>query len=891
MASGGEADNGRAEARLEGGCVVGTVPPALVHQGEVGVVLDGVLRHAVAVGPAGSFSFPLAGPRTPESFDLEELATGRRLLRTPIPVGALDGFALDELRLNGTVLEGSFSLGWAPHPFLPVAFLSDGTEAARGLAFRAAGTGPPAYRFRLPLHMVPAGPLPVAPVVAGVRRDGFARSLDCAFAGYVDTVAGADVSGWVVDTTRPEQVQRVEVRRGGRVVASASTGRERVDVAQAIPGAGLCGFSVRVPVSERMRGDDEPYQVVLAGTETLLRGGSVRVPAAPPRMGTLDAAAGAILRGWAVDATLPGAATVEARHGGRVLATALANQFRADLQEEQLAAPGLPFGHCGFTLWLSPADAALVGQPIEVWANGFELQGSPRQLEPNPNIARFRTRAARVRPEVLPRLRMMLDRAVARRSLSLVVCALETEPEALAGVLAATTGQWCSRWELLCVHDGFAAPATARVAAQFARRDPRIRLVPAAAPDGAAAFLRTGIAAARSGYVAVLPPDARLQPDAVYQMLRGIRDTGADVLYADTCLLDPGTDEIAGIEAHTAFSADRFRSAPFRPDLLCVRSDLAQAIGAVDGLAFAAEVFARAETVAHIPAVVLARPSTPQRTELAPGVAVESATAEGAGVAEVLVVAEAGSRMPDEVPCRAVAVETADPAALNEAVARNGRGCAAVLFLLGGVAPGADAVRRLLALVARPDVAAAGPVLAGPGGRVAAAGLVLGGPDGAAPALAGAILPADNAVRNVSALPGACLVVRLDAWNTAGGFDEAAGTLFDADLCLRLDAAGRNVLLDGRSVVSVPAPLPMPDGADAARFAARHKTSLLHGDRWYSPFLSDDGSWLLRSDPGCRTVHAARVVTRQPEPLASEPVPRSAPRRAARSRSRKPTNP
>ena len=52
-------------------------------------------------------------------------------------------------------------------------------------------------------------------------------------------------------------------------------------------------------------------------------------------------------------------------------------------------------------------------------------------------------------------------------------------------------------------------------------------------------------------------------------------------------------------------------------------------------------------------------------------------------------------------------------------------------------------------------------------------------------------------VNNYSALTGACLMLRREAFERAGGFDEALGIAFnDVDLCLKLLALGlRNVYL------------------------------------------------------------------------------------------------
>ena len=134
-----------------------------------------------------------------------------------------------------------------------------------------------------------------------------------------------------------------------------------------------------------------------------------------------------------------------------------------------------------------------------------------------------------------------------------------------------------------------------------------------------------------------------------------------------------------------------------------------------------------------------------------------------------------------------------------------------LLFLDGGVAPiRPDWLARLMAELGDPRVGAVGARLLRPDGRVGSLGLVLGlcgraghidrGADPSEPGWNGRLhLP-----HEVSAVGGACLAVRREAFEAAGGL-AAAGVpdvLADVDLCLRLGQAGfRNLTIPAATLV------------------------------------------------------------------------------------------
>jgi GT2 family glycosyltransferase len=140
-------------------------------------------------------------------------------------------------------------------------------------------------------------------------------------------------------------------------------------------------------------------------------------------------------------------------------------------------------------------------------------------------------------------------------------------------------------------------------------------------------------------------------------------------------------------------------------------------------------------------------------------------------------------------------------AALNNAAAEAARG--SILALLNNDIEILEAgwLARMVDLAGQPDVGVVGAKLLYPDGTVQHAGILLG-PDGAATHV-GRGAPAEDPgyagqlayARDLSAVTGACLVVRSAVWRAVGGMDERlAVTWNDVDFCLRVGAAGLRVV-------------------------------------------------------------------------------------------------
>jgi len=218
----------------------------------------------------------------------------------------------------------------------------------------------------------------------------------------------------------------------------------------------------------------------------------------------------------------------------------------------------------------------------------------------------------------------------------------------------------------------------------------------------------------------------------------------------------------------------------------------------------------------------------------------------------------------------------------NMAVRAHGEGAEFVLFLNNDVEALHDGwLDRMRRLAARKDVGCVGALLLYADRRVQHAGVILGFNGSADHALKfnDAYLNGTGkrslgyncsltSVRDFSAVTAACMMMRREAFEAVGGFDEDFAIGFnDTDLCLRLRERGLKVLYDGGTVLfhyesatrSDTKQVMHPE--DTKRLLTRWSGVLDAGDPFYSPLLSDKiQDHVLREDPGCRIVHAPRVT-------------------------------
>jgi GT2 family glycosyltransferase/ADP-heptose:LPS heptosyltransferase len=215
-------------------------------------------------------------------------------------------------------------------------------------------------------------------------------------------------------------------------------------------------------------------------------------------------------------------------------------------------------------------------------------------------------------------------------------------------------------------------------------------------------------------------------------------------------------------------------------------------------------------------------------------------------------------------------IEIAEPfnwSRLNNAGAAAATG-AYLLFLnddIEMVQPGW--LRVLVSHAQRPEVAAVGPLLLYPDGTVQQAGM-FGTGRGARHAFRFAAGDAPGPFglalceRNVLAVTGACMAMRRDAFDAAGGFNETHGVVNnDVDYCLRAHSAGRRILFTPHARLihhELASRAELTDSFDSVSFDRDWGRILALGDPFFNPNLSPESDlWQPESEP-VQIAHAAQ---------------------------------
>ena len=193
--------------------------------------------------------------------------------------------------------------------------------------------------------------------------------------------------------------------------------------------------------------------------------------------------------------------------------------------------------------------------------------------------------------------------------------------------------------------------------------------------------------------------------------------------------------------------------------------------------------------------------------------------------------------------------------AVNSAVGSRARG--EYVLLLDGRAQvlSPEWIEEMLMYAQRGDVGAAGAMLYDQDDRVWHAGMILGIRGTAGNAFrrfrrgAYGFCGRLQYAQDLSAVSGACMMVRRSLWDELGGLDTGYGAvLADADLCMRIRRKGRLVVWTPYAELRYPGPdrwwgeEDLPDGAgtgtDEARFAGRWAAEIAAGDPYYNPNLT-----------------------------------------------------
>ncbi len=594
--------------------------PALSIASRIAIVLDGTVHRIVVpeAGPPGSASFTHELPPGFVHVELDVLAlpSGESLLGLPQNLETAYGLRMLHVDCNGAFIEGVFTAASFVLPDIGVEWLSSGMLMGRAVATREAAQpdAAPTWRFRVPLQTLirPNETRVLQPRVGGMLLSAPLLTVAptaLGYLGFLDSAGPKRVEGWAIDLQQPNRPVRLDVLVNTQTVATVTADQPRPDLANLGYDSGHYGFSADLPdhpdPAARRR-----VSVRLSGQRIELSGSPVFVDSLPGMAGSFDTLHGMSAHGWALDRSQPeNPVQVEVvGPDGDVIGSGIAAQFRGDLLDA-----GLNAGLCAFKIDLSAHFERLMDQEVTVRIAGTQqiLPGSPRKVSTNANIRRFQRRRQELRPGVLPRLKRALNHRAGQHGISFIMPVHETARAWLIEVLESVRGQFCDRWELICIDDGSTAAHVHEILNGYAAREPRIRVMRSAQNVGIARAVNFGLRAARHDYVAFIDHDDRLEPDAAWQLIRAAKVTDADLLYSDEAQTAENTDAITELRLRPAFSHDYYLSHPYFVHIVCARTSVARSIGGWDeSMAISADVdfvlrmIEASAIVTHVPAVL-----------------------------------------------------------------------------------------------------------------------------------------------------------------------------------------------------------------------------------------------------------------------------------------------
>lgn len=151
-----------------------------------------------------------------------------------------------------------------------------------------------------------------------------------------------------------------------------------------------------------------------------------------------------------------------------------------------------------------------------------------------------------------------IERFVDPPTFDILMPVLDSPASSLRSAIDSVLSQLYPHWTLCIADDASTAPHVARILAEYATRDPRVRVVTRTSHGNIAEASNSALAIATGDYLALLDHDDELAPHALYMMAEAINaDPDTELLYSD----EDGLDEL-GERVNPQFKPD------WSPDLL-----------------------------------------------------------------------------------------------------------------------------------------------------------------------------------------------------------------------------------------------------------------------------------------------------------------------------------
>lgn len=487
-----------------------------------------------------------------------------------------------------------------------------------------------------------------------------------------------------------------------------------------------------------------------------------------------------------------------------------------------------------------------------------------------------------------------LEALAARPLISLVMPTYKTDLKYLREAIDSVLGQYYPEWELIVVDDASGDPALERTLSAYDGAHPRIKFKPLAENVGIAAATNAGLALCEGEFVGFLDHDDTLTPDALLRVAQALAaDPELDVVYSDSDKLT-----IGGVRADPFLKPDwspvYALGAMYIGHLLVVRTSVAEAAGGFDSafdkiqdFEFMLRVSERTDRIHHIPQILyhwraipgsiaagaeeksgvpelqaravsahlerlglparsVPHAAIPHRAVLAPA----NGSAPQPKVSVIVAARGAGAElerlrrsleMTEYADFEMIVVEEGSRAEAHNSGARQASGEYLCFLAADTEIVDPEWLAQLVLHASLPSVAAVGPKLVRPDGKVEQAGLAIGLRDPAAPMLAGVAAEGDGyygtlpCSREVSGLSAECMLVARGDFEREGGFVELyAHEYEDLDLCRRLARSGRKCVYAATATV-------LTHRSEAARRAGSDIVDrALFVDTWYDELAAGD---------------------------------------------------
>lgn len=193
---------------------------------------------------------------------------------------------------------------------------------------------------------------------------------------------------------------------------------------------------------------------------------------------------------------------------------------------------------------------------------------------------------------------------------SIVVPAYETKEIFLKEMIDSVRAQTYEHWEL-CIADGSRSDAVREILNRDYAQETRIKYQKLCQNGGIAKNTNQGFEMAEGAYIALLDHDDVLVPSALYEMIKRIEETGADLLYSDEDHMDAPQNGYFNPHFKLGFNRELLLGMNYICHFLMVSADLLKQAGGMDEAYEGAQDYelllrlsCHAKRVEHIPKIL-----------------------------------------------------------------------------------------------------------------------------------------------------------------------------------------------------------------------------------------------------------------------------------------------